>query len=79
MRFSRRRRAALVLYTSEHCGLCDHAKDALARLGLAYQEIRVADDHAYRLRTPVLEAGGELVAEGQIDEPTIRRALRRRH
>jgi glutaredoxin len=77
LRLRRRRRAPLVLYTSENCGLCDHAKEALVRLGLAYEEILVPDDHRYRLRTPVLEAAGAVVAEGQIDEPALRRALRR--
>lgn len=78
---SRPARAAspsLILYTSENCGLCEHAKDALAALGVEYAEILVPDDHEYRLRTPVLEADGRIVAEGQIDEPALRRALRPR-
>ena len=68
----------LVLYTSENCGLCAHAKDALSALGLSWEEILVPDDHTYRLRTPVLEAGGRVVAEGQIDVGVLRRALRAR-
>lgn len=68
----------LVLYTSENCGLCVHAKEALARLGAEYEELLVPDDHAYRLRTPVLEAEGRVVAEGQIDETVLRRFLKRR-
>jgi glutaredoxin len=67
----------LVLYTSENCGLCDHAKDALDGLGLTFEEILVADHHPYRLRTPVLEADGAVIAEGQIDERLLRRALKR--
>jgi glutaredoxin len=70
--------ATLVLYTSDNCGLCEHAKSALANLGLSYEEVRVPDDHEYRLRTPVLEDGGRGVAEGQIDEVALRRTLRRR-
>jgi glutaredoxin len=68
----------LVLFTSENCGLCVHAKEALAGIGLEYEEILVADDHPYRLRTPVIERAGRLVAEGRIDEVTLRRALSRR-
>jgi glutaredoxin len=70
--------ARLVLYTSENCGLCIHAKEALARLGSGYEEVLVPDDHTYRLRTPVLEAEGRVVAEGQIDETVLRRVLKRR-
>lgn len=69
---------SLVLYTSENCGLCVHAKEALARLAAGYEEVLVADDHPYRLRTPVLEEEGRVVAEGQIDEAVLRRALARR-
>jgi glutaredoxin len=74
----RRRAGPLVLYTSEDCGLCDHAKEALTALGLTYEEVLVSDDHAYRLRTPVLEAGGHIVAEGQIDAAVLRRRIRSR-
>lgn len=66
----------LVLYTSERCGLCDRAKDALVRLGASFAEVLVADDHPYRLRTPVLEADGRVVAEGDITAVDIRAALR---
>ena len=70
-------RESLVLYTSENCGLCEHAKDALAALRLSFEEVLVPDEHPYRLRTPVLEAGGRVVAEGQIDQATLRRAVKR--
>ena len=66
----------IVLYTSENCGLCDHAKDALAALGVSYREVMVADDHPHRLRTPVLERRGRVVDEGQITVSSLRRALR---
>ena len=69
---------SLVLYTSENCGLCEHAKDALASLGLTWEEVLVPDDHDYRLRTPVLEADARVVAEGHIDVTVLRRALRAR-
>jgi len=69
----------LILYTSEKCGLCDRAKLALARAGVAYREVAVGDDHPYRLRTPVLEAGGVVAAEGDIDDGSLRRTLGGRH
>ncbi len=74
----RPRAGPLVLYTSENCGLCDHAKEALAALALSYEEVPVPDEHEYRLRTPVLEVGGRVVAEGQIDVAVLRRALKKR-
>jgi hypothetical protein len=66
----------IVLYSSENCGLCEHARDALAELGVSYEEIEVPDDHPYRLRTPVVEWDGLVVAEGQIAAADLRRALR---
>jgi hypothetical protein len=66
----------IVLYTSETCGLCEHARDALAELGVSYEEIEVPDDHPYRLRTPVVEWDGLVVAEGQIAAADLRRALK---
>jgi glutaredoxin len=66
----------LVLYTSENCGLCDRAKHALARAGAVYEEVLVGDDHDYRFRTPVLEIGGSVVAEGIIGDLELRKALR---
>jgi glutaredoxin len=67
----------LVLYTSQNCGLCDHAKEALASLGATYEEVLVPDDHPYRLRTPVLERDGIVVDEGRITAGSLRRAFRR--
>jgi hypothetical protein len=45
----------------------------LAGLGLTFVESDTPDDHPYRLRTPVLLAGGEVVAEGHIDPALIGR------
>lgn len=75
VRVPKRASGALVLYTSENCGLCEYARDALDELGLTYEESEVPDDHPYRLRTPVLEADGIVVAEGQITPDDLRRAL----
>lgn len=65
----------LVLYSSPDCGLCIYARQALAELGLVYEELEVSDDHPYRLRTPVLEADGAVVAEGEITVSDLRPAL----
>jgi glutaredoxin len=67
----------VVLYTSENCGLCDRARATLERLELPYVEVEVPDEHPYRLRTPVLESDGEVVAEGEITGPDLRRAFLR--
>ena len=66
----------LVLFTSENCGLCDHAKKALMQLGLSFEEVLVPDDHPYRLRTPVLELDGAVVDEGQITLASLRAGLK---
>jgi hypothetical protein len=63
---------SLVLYSSENCGLCEHARRALEDLGLAYREVEVPDDHPYRLRTPVLEWDGAVVGEGEISASELR-------
>jgi hypothetical protein len=65
----------LLLYSSENCGLCERARDAIADLGLSYEEIEVPDDHPYRLRTPVVEWDGLVVAEGLITEADLRAAV----
>jgi hypothetical protein len=75
IRAPKRASGTLVLYTSENCGLCDHAREALGDLGLAYDDLEVSDDHPYRLRTPVLESDGIVVAEGQITTDDLRRML----
>ena len=75
IRAPKRASGTLVLYTSENCGLCEYARDALEELGLAYEESEVPDDHPYRLRTPVLEADGIVVAEGQITSDDLRRSV----
>jgi glutaredoxin len=67
----------VILYTSERCGLCDRAKWVLERLDVAYEEVLVADDHPYRLRTPVVERAGVVLGEGEIDRATLQKALKR--
>ncbi|MGH2728789.1 MAG: glutaredoxin family protein [Actinomycetota bacterium] len=65
----------MVLYTSADCGLCEHARDALAELRLGYEEVEVPDDHPYRLRTPVLEFQGAVVGEGEMTVADLRRLV----
>lgn len=78
--FRRRRRPAspVILYVSENCGLCDRAERILEDLDIPYELVSVPDHHAYRLRTPVLEILGHVVAEGEIDEAALRRATGRK-
>jgi len=72
-----RKRSPVLLYTSENCGLCDRAERILDELDIPYEIVAVPDDHPYRLRTPVLEILGHVVAEGEIDEGVLRRAMGR--
>lgn len=65
----------VVLYTSAGCHLCDDAKAALKALGVGYEERDAGDDEALRLRTPVIEADGVVVAEGDVTMASLRAAL----
>lgn len=65
----------VVLYTSAGCHLCDEAKAALRALGVVYVERDAGDDEGLRLRTPVVEAEGVVVAEGDITAASLRRGL----
>ena len=65
----------VILYTSERCGLCERARWALDRVGVAYTEELVPDDHPYRLRTPVIVQDGNVVAEGEVDRASLAAAL----
>ena len=78
--FRRRPRPAspVILYVSDNCGLCDRAERILEELEIPYELVSVPDDHAYRLRTPVLEILGHVVAEGEIDAEVLRRATGRK-
>lgn len=75
VRAPRRAGGDLVLYTSEDCGLCEYARAVLDELDLEFDELEVADDHPYRLRTPVLESDGVVVAEGEIRPDLLRGVL----
>jgi len=73
----------VVLYTREGCRLCDHARDALRRLGRdARFDLRVLDVDAdpalldrYGEAVPVVTVDGVEVSTGRIDVAAVRWAL----
>ena len=73
----------VVLYTRDGCRLCDHARDALRRLGRdARFDLRVLDVDAdpalverYDEAVPVVAVDGVEVSTGRIDLAAVRRAL----
>jgi glutaredoxin len=74
----------LLLYTRDACGLCKRARELLLELlderpGLELREVDIdADDAllaAYLERIPVVEVGGEVIAELVVDPHELRRRL----
>jgi glutaredoxin len=73
----------LVLVVSTDCTLCERARALLARLGVRYREVDLAEDEAGALARrgvpvvffPVLVAGDRVLAYGDISEPELRHAL----
>ncbi|HZV50799.1 MAG TPA: glutaredoxin family protein [Candidatus Dormibacteraeota bacterium] len=72
----------VALVTRKGCHLCEEALAALRGMGVEPHLLDVdADPELFRLydfRVPVLLVEGRVVAEGRLDAPTLRRALRRR-
>jgi glutaredoxin len=74
---------SLVLVVSADCKLCDRARALLARLGLAFREVDLADDEAGDLARrgvpvvffPVLVDGDGVLAYGDISEAELLGAL----
>jgi glutaredoxin len=70
---------ALILYTRPGCHLCDDARSALGRLGLAFAEVDITTDDAlharYLERIPVVTHDGEELADGWVDEGVLRERL----
>ena len=74
---------SLVLVVSADCHLCERARELLARLGIAYREVDLADPEAGELARlgvpvvffPVLVDGTRVVAYGDISEDELRREL----
>lgn len=73
----------LVLVVSDDCHLCQKARALLARLGLPFREVDLADDEAGELARrgvpvvffPVLVDGERVVAYGDFSEAELRRAM----
>ena len=80
----RREPVEVVLYGRSPCGLCDKARAQLAaevpEAVVRYRDIDTDDDllAAYHVRVPVVEVGGEVVAEGAIAPGELRRVVRGR-
>jgi glutaredoxin 3 len=62
--------ARIQIYTTRWCGYCDRAKALLDEKGLAYEEIALDDDPAFRQRIRDL-TGGWTVPQILIDESPI--------
>jgi Glutaredoxin-like domain (DUF836) len=79
----------ITLLTQSACGLCDHAKDVLGRVGadhpLRVTEIDLASQHGQQLAVkagvlfaPGMLLDGEPFSFGRLSERKLRRALDRR-
>jgi len=62
--------ARIQIYTTRWCGYCDRAKALLDEKGLAYEEIALDDDPAFRQRIRDL-TGGWTVPQILIDDSPI--------
>jgi len=62
--------ARIQIYTTRWCGYCNRAKALLEQKGLAYEEIALDDDPAFRQRIRDL-TGGWTVPQILIDESSI--------
>lgn len=62
--------ARIQIYTTRWCGYCDRAKALLEQKGLAYEEIALDDDPAFRQRIRDL-TGGWTVPQILIDASPI--------
>ncbi|MGH3845774.1 MAG: glutaredoxin family protein [Pseudonocardiaceae bacterium] len=79
----------ITVLTQTDCGLCDHAKQVLARVGRDYPlrvtEIDLASEQGHQLATaagvmfaPGLLVEGEPFSYGRLSERKLRRALDKR-
>jgi glutaredoxin 3 len=62
--------ARIQIYTTRWCGYCDRAKALLDEKGLAYDEVALDDDPAFRQRIRDL-TGGWTVPQILIDDAPI--------
>jgi glutaredoxin len=74
----------LVLYGRPGCHLCDEAREALTRMrsegpGFILDEVDIESDDAllaaYLERIPVVEVGGRVVSELELDAEAVRACL----
>jgi len=73
--------ADVIVYTREGCHLCDDARDLLIRHGIDPTMINI-DENAelkkkYDACVPVVSIGGKVRFRGRINEPLLRRILKR--
>ena len=70
---------SVTLFTRTACPLCDEARDALAGLGIVWDEVDVDGDRALRSkygeRVPVIERDGAIVVEGNLEGVALGRLL----
>jgi glutaredoxin len=70
----------VVLYTREHCCLCDDAKTVLQAHGLAIKELDIDADpllrEQYNDHVPVVFIDGKERFRGRVDKVLLRRLLR---
>ena len=75
----------VTLYTRKGCGLCEHAKDALALVRrdveFAYREVDIDSDAAlyaaHRYDIPVIEVDGRRAFKHRVDPKALRERLLR--
>ena len=75
----------VVLYTRRGCGLCEHAKQAIASVRLevefGYREVDIDSDAAlfavHRYDIPVIEVDGHRAFKHRVEPAALRARLRR--
>ena len=71
--------ADVVLYTAQGCGLCERAKEQLARLAVAHEEVDITGvpelEERYREWLPVVEIDGERAFVYYVDEAALLRRV----
>jgi glutaredoxin len=72
-------RPRVILYSRSCCHLCDEAREALAGMGIGFEEVDIEGDEvihaAFLERIPVVEIAGRVVSELGVDEAAIRAAI----
>ena len=67
--------SSIVLYGKPRCSLCDHAKDALIRAGVQFDEVDITSDPAlmqeFGIFIPVVEVDGAIVFEAGMDPAAL--------